>query len=92
MNQPPSMAEARCRKQANQLFNNTIETLALKLTEESKELTDELTATVINKEKVLEELGDLIYIINQTAEKFGVTNDECLNQTFAKLNKRHENK
>jgi uncharacterized protein YabN with tetrapyrrole methylase and pyrophosphatase domain len=79
-----------CISQAKRVFNNNLTKLIIKLREEVKELDDELFTERIDRDKVVGELGDVMYILNQIAEKFDTSPQKCLRIAYNKIQEREE--
>ena len=79
-----------CISQAKRVFNNNLTKLIIKLREEVKELDDELFTERIDRDKVIGELGDVMYILNQIAEKFDTSPQKCLRKVYNKIQEREE--
>ena len=87
-----TITESRAFRQAEHLFKNTFTKLILKFREETKELDDELFTEKIDREKVLDELADVDYVLNQLRQKLGICYEESLNRAYKKNKERHESK
>jgi len=83
-----TITEARAMRQAVEIFNNSFVKLILKYREESKELDDELFSTQMDKEKVLDELSDVDYVLNQLRQKLDTCHEESLNKAYKKNEKK----
>ena len=83
-----TITEYRAYRQSVEIFNNSFVKLILKYREESKELDDELFTTQMDKEKVLDELSDVDYVLNQLRQKLGTCHEESLNRAYKKNKKK----
>ena len=90
MNTIASMVEFRCMNQAKRIFNNNLTKLIIKLREEVKELDSELFSIRIDKEKVLDEIADVLYVLNQICNLFDTNFEECLKRAYMKIKEREE--
>ena len=69
--------------------------MAIGVSGEAGELLDAIKKQVIyrkplDRENVLEELGDLEFFLEGMRQELGVTREECLEANIAKLGKRYE--
>jgi len=85
-----TITEYRAYRQALEIFNNSFTKLILKLREETKELDDELFTDKIDMEKVLDELSDVDYVLNQLRQKLGTCHEESLNRAYKKNEKKRK--
>ena len=84
----PNITEHKALKQANEIFNNSIMQLLLKLDEEKTELGTELLKQPIDKVKVLDELADVCYVMNQLMERFDTNYQDRLTYAINKIEQR----
>jgi len=83
-----TITESRAYRQALEIFNNSFTKLILKFREETKELDNELFTTQMDKDKVLDELADVDYVLNQLRQKLGTCHEESLNRAYKKNEKK----
>ena len=83
-----TITEYRAYRQSVEIFNNSFVKLILKFREESKELDDELFTTQMDKDKVLDELSDVDYVLNQLRQKLETCHEESLNRAYKKNEKK----
>ena len=84
------ITEHKVLNQSKRIFNNSRGQMISKLNEEFLELKDELTneKTAFSKENVINELGDLAYVLCQLMDNFDTNYRECLNYAIKKIDKR----
>ncbi len=81
-----TMVEFSARRQAKEIFNNTLEEIDEHTTEELKELVYAINSK--DNEAIIDEAGDVLYMLNQKFETIGTDILSVLKKTIAKNEKK----
>lgn len=84
-----TMVEFSARRQAKEIFNNTLEEIDEHTTEELKELVYAINSK--DNEAIIDEAGDVLYMLNQKFETIGTDILSVLKKTIAKNEKKRKN-
>lgn len=82
------IVEFAARRQAKEIFNNTEEEIDEHLTEELKELVYAVDSK--DKDAIIDESGDVLYMLNQKFESYGTNIFEVLKKTISKNEKKRK--
>lgn len=82
------IVEFAARRQAKEIFNNTTEEIDEHLTEELKELVYAVDSK--DNEAIIDEAGDVLYMLNQKFETIGTDILSVLKKTIAKNEKKRK--
>ena len=83
-----TMVEFSARRQAKEIFNNTLEEIDEHTTEELKELVYAINSK--DNEAIIDEAGDVLYMLNQKFETIGTDILSVLKKTIAKNEKKRK--
>ena len=84
-----TMVEFSARRQAKEIFNNTLEEIDEHTTEELKELVYAINSK--DNEAIIDEAGDVLYMLNQKFETIDTDILSVLKKTIAKNEKKRKN-
>ena len=84
------LIENRASKQAKEIFNNSYLEIVDHFDEETNELLIELGRNEIKKERVIDELSDVCYMINQIADFFNTDYKSLLKNAMIKNEKKRD--
>ena len=77
-----NIIEFSARRQAKEIFNNTTEQIDEHLIEELKELVYAVDSK--DKDAIIDEAGDVLYMLNQKFESYGTNIFDVLKKTISK--------
>ena len=77
-----NIIEFSARRQAKEIFNNTSEQIDEHLIEELKELVYAVDSK--DKDAIIDEAGDVLYMLNQKFESYGTNIFDVLKKTISK--------
>ena len=83
-----NIIEFSARRQAKEIFNNTSEQIDEHLIEELKELVYAVDSK--DKDAIIDEAGDVLYILNQKFETYGTNIFDVLKKTISKNEKKRK--
>lgn len=83
-----TMVEFSARRQAKEIFTNTLEEIDEHTTEELKELVYAINSK--DNEAIIDEAGDVLYMLNQKFETIGTDILSVLKKTIAKNEKKRK--
>ena len=83
-----TMVEFSARRQAKEIFNNTLEEIDEHTTEELKELVYAINSK--DNEAIIDEAGYVLYMLNQKFETIGTDILSVLKKTIAKNEKKRK--
>lgn len=83
-----NIIEFSARRQAKEIFNNTSEQIDEHLIEEIKELVYAVDSK--DKDAIIDEAGDVLYMLNQKFESYGTNIFDVLKKTISKNEKKRK--
>ena len=83
-----NIIEFSARRQAKEIFNNTTEQIDEHLIEELKELVYAVDSK--DKDAIIDEAGDVLYMLNQKFETYGTNIFDELKKTISKNEKKRK--
>lgn len=83
-----NIIEFSARRQAKEIFNNTSEQIDEHLIEELKELVYAVDSK--DKDAIIDEAGDVLYMLNQKFESYGTNIFDVLKKTISKNEKKRK--
>lgn len=83
-----NIIEFSARRQAKEIFNNTSEQIDEHLIEELKELVYAVDSK--DKDAIIDEAGDVLYMLNQKFETYGTNIFDVLKKTISKNEKKRK--